>query len=104
MGWSIVNVALDFSGGLFSLLQLLIEAVGNGRPIIGDGAFNAIKFALSILSIFYNIIFFIQHYVLYPSSHSSTGDLNINNPTSKNPSTLGDSVVKTESSNLLENK
>lgn len=58
-GWSIGNVALDFCGGLFSLLQLVIEAIGNGRPIIGDGAFNAIKFALSILSIFYNIIFFI---------------------------------------------
>jgi len=50
---------LDFSGGMFSLLQLVIEAVGNHRPIIGDGAFNVIKFVLSILSIFYNIIFFI---------------------------------------------
>ena len=58
-GWSIGNVMLDFSGGMFSLLQLVIEAVGNNRPIIGDGAFNAIKFALSILSIGYNIIFFI---------------------------------------------
>jgi cystinosin len=67
-GWSIGNVLLDFCGGSFSLLQLVIEAVGNGRPIIGDGAFNAIKFTLSILSIFYNIIFFIQHYVLYPQS------------------------------------
>ncbi len=58
-GWSIGNVTLDFCGGMFSLLQLIIEAIGNGRPIIGDGAFNAIKFALSILSIFYNIVFFI---------------------------------------------
>jgi hypothetical protein len=57
---------LDFSGGMFSLLQLVIEAVGNDRPIIQDGAFNLIKFLLSILSIGYNIIFFIQHYLLYP--------------------------------------
>jgi cystinosin len=65
-GWSIGNVMLDFSGGMFSLLQLVIEAVGNDRPIIQDGAFNLIKFLLSILSIGYNIIFFIQHYLLYP--------------------------------------
>jgi cystinosin len=65
-GWSIGNVMLDFSGGMFSLLQLVIEAIGNDRPIIQDGAFNLIKFMLSILSIGYNIIFFIQHYVLYP--------------------------------------
>jgi hypothetical protein len=50
---------LDFSGGVFSLLQLVIEAVGNGKPIIGDGAFNGVKFGLSILSIGYNIIFMI---------------------------------------------
>ena len=66
LGWSIGNVMLDFSGGMFSLLQLVIEAVGNDRPVIGDGAFNLIKFVLSILSIGYNIIFFIQHYLLYP--------------------------------------
>lgn len=66
VGWSIGNVMLDFSGGLFSLLQLVIEAVGNGKPIIGDGAFNLIKFVLSILSIGYNIIFMVQHYILYP--------------------------------------
>ena len=65
MGWSIGNVILDFAGGLFSLLQLIIEAIGNGRPIIQDGAFNVVKFALSLLSIVYNIIFLIQHYVLY---------------------------------------
>ena len=58
-GWSISNVMLDFSGGMFSLLQLVIEAVGNNRPIIGDGAFNVIKFVLSILSIGYNIVFMI---------------------------------------------
>ena len=67
-GWSIGNVMLDFSGGMFSLLQLVIEAIGNDRPIIGDGAFNVIKFVLSILSIGYNIIFMIQHYVIYPPS------------------------------------
>ena len=59
LGWSIGNVILDFGGGLFSLLQLIIEAVGNGKPIIADGAFNVVKFSLSILSIVYNIIFLI---------------------------------------------
>ena len=71
VGWSIANVILDFTGGLFSLLQLIIEAVGNGKPIIADGAFNVVKFSLSILSIFYNIIFLFQHYVLY--KHSEGG-------------------------------
>ena len=43
----------------------MIEAVGNDKPIIGDGAFNVVKFALSIIAIGYNIIFFIQHYCIY---------------------------------------
>jgi cystinosin len=88
-GWSIGNVALDFCGGLFSLLQLIIEAVGNGRPIIGDGAFNAIKFALSILSIFYNIVFFIQHYVLYPPSKRPSPSERYYLPDGVNPPTQG---------------
>ena len=88
---------LDFCGGVFSLLQLVIEAVGNNRPIIGDGAFNAIKFVLSILSIGYNIIFFIQHYIIYPpKKHIANGKSEIN-PTSKTGSVL-------EKDSLLEPK
>ena len=86
VGWSIGNVMLDFTGGVFSLLQLIIEAVGNGKPIIGDGAFNLVKFTLSILSIGYNIIFFIQHWVLYPHSHSKKQAIDDINASSKNAS------------------
>lgn len=110
MGWSIGNVILDFSGGFFSLLQLVIEAVGNGRPIIGGGAFNALKFTLSIVSMFYNVIFLIQHYVLYPPHKKSTGKLDINSPVSSHGgSTIIVKTTMTEDNdtskdNLLVNK
>ena len=36
-----------------------------GTPFFGAGAFNLIKFILSIVSIFFDLIFMFQHYVLY---------------------------------------
>lgn len=65
VGWSIENILLDFTGGSFSLLQMLIDSVGRGIPLFGDEAFNVVKFMLSIMSIFFDIIFMFQHYVLY---------------------------------------
>ncbi|XP_022376746.1 cystinosin isoform X3 [Enhydra lutris kenyoni] len=62
-GWSIGNVLLDFTGGSFSLLQMFLQSYNNDQwtLIFGDPT----KFGLGIFSIFFDVIFFIQHFCLY---------------------------------------
>ena len=63
IGWSILNILLDFTGGTFSFAQNLIDYFRKEFSI--HGSLNIAKYALSIISIFFDIIFMIQHYVLY---------------------------------------
>ncbi|KAK3562258.1 hypothetical protein QTP86_033362 [Hemibagrus guttatus] len=62
-GWSIGNVLLDLTGGSFSVLQMFLQSYNNNqwKLIFGDPT----KFGLGIFSIFFDIIFMIQHYCLY---------------------------------------
>lgn len=54
---------LDFIGGVLSLLQLVIDSAlqADWSGISG----NPVKFGLGIVSLFFDIIFMVQHYVLY---------------------------------------
>lgn len=63
IGWSIGNVLLDFTGGSFSLLQMFLLAYNynDWTSIFGSPT----KLGLGLLSIFFDIIFMTQHYVLY---------------------------------------
>lgn len=63
VGWSIGNVLLDFTGGSFSIIQsLLISYNSDDWPsLVAD----PVKFGLGFLSIFFDIFFMIQHYILY---------------------------------------
>ena len=58
-GWSIMNIMLDFTGGFFSFLQMVLERINGPLEI------NGVKLALSILCMVYDVLFMIQHYVLY---------------------------------------
>ena len=60
VGWSICNIMLDFTGGLFSFLQLGMEH-SNGMHL----GINPVKLALSFICMFYDIIFMVQHFILY---------------------------------------
>mmetsp|Transcript_1026 Transcript_1026/g.1659 ORF Transcript_1026/g.1659 Transcript_1026/m.1659 type:complete len:300 (-) Transcript_1026:127-1026(-) len=62
-GWSLHNVLLDFTGGTLSFIQLFIDASleSNWRKIYDD----PVKLGLSVFSLTFDIIFMIQHYVLY---------------------------------------
>lgn len=62
-GWSIGNVLLDFTGGVFSLLQMFLQSYNNDEweLIFGDPT----KFGLGLFSILFDIVFIIQHYCLY---------------------------------------
>lgn len=65
-GWSIGNVLLDFTGGSCSLLQMFLLAYNfdDWRSIF----MNPTKFGLGALSIIYDVILMVQHYVLYRRS------------------------------------
>ncbi len=59
-GWSIFNIILDLTGGLFSFLQMAVEALYGITVEI-----NFVKLVLGILVVFYDIGFIVQHYCLY---------------------------------------
>jgi cystinosin len=63
VGWSIYPILLDFSGGWLSLAQLIIDSAmqNDWTGITG----NPVKFGLGNITIVFDIIFFLQHYVLY---------------------------------------
>lgn len=62
-GWSIHNILLDFLGGVLSISQMFILAYNydDWSSIFG----NFTKFGLGLISILFDIIFVLQHYVLY---------------------------------------
>lgn len=71
-GWSIGSVWLDLIGGIFSILQMLINGYNfnDWDSIVGDPT----KFGLGLFSIVFDVIFIIQHYVLYRYNKSEVDD------------------------------
>ncbi|CAF1023957.1 unnamed protein product [Adineta steineri] len=67
-GWSIGNILLDFTGGLLSVLQMFLLATNynDWSSIFGSPT----KFGLGLFSILFDILFIVQHYVLYPTNRS----------------------------------
>jgi cystinosin len=65
-GWSIINVMLDFAGGVFSIMQLLLDSwiSGDWSGIMGF----LIKMALGVVTLFFDTIFLLQHYVWFADS------------------------------------
>lgn len=74
VGWSIVQQLLDMSGGLLSLLQLIIDSSlqADWSGLTG----NPVKLGLANISLAFDVIFILQHYVLYgPVEESEDGGL-----------------------------
>ncbi|CAG2165995.1 unnamed protein product [Oppiella nova] len=63
IGWSIGNILLDFTGGSLSLLQMFLLAhnYDDWLQIFK----NFTKFGLGMVSILFDVLFIVQHYVLY---------------------------------------
>lgn len=57
LGWSLTAILLDLSGGLLSLVQLWLD---KGFMVPG------VKQGLGFVSIGFDVVFLLQHYVLYP--------------------------------------
>jgi len=62
-GWSIAQILLDFAGGFLSIAQLGIDSYlqNDWSGITG----NPVKLALANISMFFDVIFIVQHYFLY---------------------------------------
>jgi len=71
-GWSIIQILLDFGGGILSIAQQGIDSYlqGDWSGITG----NPVKFALGNVSMIYDSIFIYQHYVLYRGSHGKADE------------------------------
>jgi hypothetical protein len=79
IGWSIFNILLDFTGGVFSITQEVIDLTYLGMTtgewdILGNkgDTFNIVKFFLGVISIFFDVVFMIQHWILYPEKAEET--------------------------------
>jgi cystinosin len=79
IGWSITQLLLDCSGGVLSMLQLLIDSSlqTDWSGLTG----NPVKLGLANISMIFDIIFITQHYVLYgpveERSERESGDYQI---------------------------
>ena len=76
IGWNIHNILLDFTGGAFSFGQNIVDSFRDDFSVTSDGqpkGLNIAKFALSFISMFFDIIFMTQHYILYKYSNSDLG-------------------------------
>ncbi len=74
-GWSIGQILLDFSGGVLSIVQLLIDA--SLQPDWSGVIGNPVKLGLGNVSIFFDLIFITQHFFLYRHAEhdKSNGDV-----------------------------
>ncbi|CAG5082914.1 Similar to CG17119: Cystinosin homolog (Drosophila melanogaster) [Cotesia congregata] len=63
VGWSIGNIILDFTGGILSMLQMVLNAYNydDWKSIFGDPT----KFGLGFFSVAFDVLFLLQHYVFY---------------------------------------
>ncbi|KAH6854336.1 hypothetical protein B0I37DRAFT_303020 [Chaetomium sp. MPI-CAGE-AT-0009] len=71
-GWSILQILLDFSGGILSIGQQSIDSYiqRDWSGITG----NPVKFALGNVSMLYDLVFMTQHYVLYRGADGKSAE------------------------------
>ncbi len=71
-GWSISQILLDFVGGVLSVSQQALDSYEqhNWSGITG----NPVKFSLGFVSMVYDVMFMLQHYVLYRHADQRDGD------------------------------
>ncbi|KAJ8441455.1 hypothetical protein Cgig2_023641 [Carnegiea gigantea] len=68
-GFSIGNILLDFLGGVTNYGQMAVQSIDQGSWVNFYG--NIGKTLLSLVSIFFDLLFMVQHYVLYPEKQAT---------------------------------
>ena len=73
-GWSIGNILLDFTGGILSVLQMFLLSTNynDWSSIFGSPT----KFGLGVFSILFDVLFMVQHYILYRTNSLTAGQTN----------------------------
>jgi len=68
-GWSIWQILFDLTGGILSILQLVLDSSlqADWSGITG----NPVKLGLGNVSIFFDLIFITQHYFLYAKTNTA---------------------------------
>jgi hypothetical protein len=69
IGWSIGQILLDLTGGLLSFAQMFLDAINTNDWSSFKGG-NMPKLGLSCLTIIFDLIFIIQHYILYRNNNT----------------------------------
>ncbi len=109
LGWSIFNVISDFIGGVFSLAQNGLETYMGHSIIAVKGPsrnLNVSKYFLSSLSIFFDIIFMVQHYCLYNKNNEEIENSTNNSfrkPRNSAMKHLNDSNINLDDSTFCNN-
>jgi cystinosin len=72
LGWNINQILLDLTGGVLSLVQLIMDSSlqSDWSGITG----NPVKLFLGNITIISDLIFITQHYILYRGAESKPGD------------------------------
>ncbi|XP_070563032.1 cystinosin-like isoform X3 [Ptychodera flava] len=72
-GWSVGSVLYDLAGGILSLLQMLLIAYNydDWGSIVGDPT----KFGLGLLTIVFDVVFIVQHYLLFGGSTGGVSNI-----------------------------
>ena len=65
--------------------------------MIGEGAFNFVKFMLSVMSIIFDSIFLFQHYVLYSDAWKNPKNVEKLSEVQKEEQTMDDQVLVNKS-------
>ncbi|KAL8923583.1 MAG: hypothetical protein Q9208_004530 [Pyrenodesmia sp. 3 TL-2023] len=68
-GWSIEQLILDLVGGVLSVVQLVIDSLLEGGDWSGITG-NPAKFALGNVTVVFDVVFILQHYVFYRKSRA----------------------------------
>ncbi|KAL6143191.1 hypothetical protein ACLB2K_053886 [Fragaria x ananassa] len=71
-GFSIGNILLDFTGGLTNYAQMAVQSIDQHSWVNFYG--NIGKTLLSLISIFFDILFMCQHFLLYPAKKAQQNE------------------------------
>eukprot|EP00898_Chlorokybus_atmophyticus_P001184 jgi/Chlat1/2066/Chrsp17S02538 len=72
IGWSIGNILLDLTGAVFNFTQLFVLCIDQGS--FASFAGNVGKVGLSVETALFDVLFIIQHYVLYSADRKAPRD------------------------------
>ncbi|KAM3139870.1 hypothetical protein pb186bvf_008112 [Paramecium bursaria] len=75
-GWSIYATILDIIGGVLSFGQTILDLY---IPDL-DANINLVKLSLGVISLGFDVILLIQHYILYPEKKNGTDYTKVEDP------------------------